>query len=223
MDTEAVAANVERVRGLIVAACERSDRSPNDVTLIGVTKGFGPDAARAVAAAGVTDIGENRVQEALPKIAELRDVQLTWHMIGHLQTNKVKSVLEHFDMIHSVDSLHLAEAISARARKPVPVFIEVNIANEPTKSGFMPAELPGACKAIRALPRLDLRGMMTVAPIARDPEDVRPVFQRLSKEAEMLDLKGLSMGMSDDFEVAVEEGATHVRLGRAIFGERPAR
>jgi hypothetical protein len=112
---------------------------------------------------------------------------------------------------------HLAEAISARAPEPVPVFIEVNIANEPTKSGFMPAALPGACKAIRALPHLDLRGMMTVAPMARDPEDVRPVFQRLSKEAEMLDLLGLSMGMSDDFEVAVEEGATLARR-RAIFG-----
>jgi len=222
MDPEAIIGKVERVRALIVGACERSGRSPDSVTLIAVTKGFGPEAARAVAAAGVTDIGENRVQEALPKIAALRDVQLTWHMIGHLQTNKVKSVLEHFDMIHSVDSLHLAEAISARAPEPVPVFIEVNIANEPTKSGFMPAALPSACKAIRALPHLDLRGMMTVAPMARDPEDVRPVFQRLSKEAEMLDLLGLSMGMSDDFEVAVEEGATHVRLGRAIFGERPA-
>ncbi len=222
VDTGTIAANVRRARAMIEAACRRSGRQPGGVTIIAVTKGFGPEAARSVAAAGVKNIGENRVQEALPKIAQLQDLPLTWHMIGHLQTNKVNSVLEHFDMIHSVDSLHLAEAISARAQTRVPIFIEVNVAEEATKSGFAPIDLPAAFERIRSLPRLDVRGLMTVAPPAPDPNDVRPVFRRLRAEADHLGLADLSMGMSDDFEVAVEEGATHVRLGRALFGERPA-
>ena len=141
-------------------------------------------------------------------------------MIGHLQTNKVNSVAGLFDIIHSVDSIRLAEAISRRVPQPMPVFLEVNVAAEPTKSGLALADLTSASAAVSSLPNIDLRGLMTVAPIANSPEDVRPVFRRLAEEAGRLGLHDLSMGMSDDFEVAIEEGATHVRLGRTLFGER---
>jgi pyridoxal phosphate enzyme (YggS family) len=222
MQAERVAANVERVREEIAAACARAGRPADEVTLISVTKGFGADTVRAAVSAGIGDIGENRVQEALAKQTGLEDLDLTWHLVGHLQTNKVKAALAHFAIIHSVDSVHLAEAIAARAPAEAPVFVEVNIAAEPSKSGFLLDELPSALEAIRSLPRLDVRGLMTVAPITRRPEDVRPVFAMLRREAERAGLVGLSMGMSDDFAVAVEEGATHVRIGRALFGERPA-
>jgi hypothetical protein len=143
-------------------------------------------------------------------------------MVGHLQTNKVKTVLGLFDIIQSVDSLHLAQEISRRAPQSVrvPVLLEVNVAGEATKYGFAPDELPAAAGQARALPGLEVRGLMTVAPVAGDPQEARPVFRRLRSLAESLDLRELSMGMSDDFQVAVEEGATIVRVGRAIFGER---
>ncbi len=141
-------------------------------------------------------------------------------MIGHLQTNKAGSVASLFDTIHSVDSIRLAEAISRRAPRPMPAFLEVNVAGEATKSGLSLAELPTAHAAIFRLPNIDLRGLMTVAPISASPEEVRPIFRRLAEEARRLNLSELSMGMSDDFEIAIEEGATHVRLGRALFGER---
>jgi hypothetical protein len=172
-------------------------------------------------AAGLRDFGENRVQEASSKVPGLGDLAgATWHMIGHLQTNKVKFALELFDIIHSVDSLHLAEEISSRAPHTVPVFIEVNVAAESSKFGMTVKELPHAYESVAALPRLDVRGLMTVAPLAGDPEQARPVFQQLRETATELGLRHLSMGMTDDFEVAIEEGATHVRVGRAIFGER---
>ena len=143
-------------------------------------------------------------------------------MVGHLQTNKVKTVLSLFDIIQSVDSLHLAQEISRRAPQSVrvPVLLEVNVAGEAAKYGFSPDELPAAAEQVRALPGLELRGLMTVAPMVADPQETRPVFRRLRSLAESLGLRDLSMGMSDDFEVAVEEGATIVRVGRAIFGER---
>jgi pyridoxal phosphate enzyme (YggS family) len=141
-------------------------------------------------------------------------------MIGHLQTNKVKTVLDLFDIIHSVDSFHLAEALSRRAPHAVPAFLEVNAASESTKYGFTMAELPLEFERISRLPNVDVRGLMTVAPIASDPEDVRPLFRRLNEAAADLGLRQLSMGMTDDFEIAIEEGATHIRVGRAIFGER---
>jgi hypothetical protein len=192
------------------------------VTIVAVTKGFGPDAVREAVAAGIGDIGENRVQEAEAKRAALADLpgEVRWHMIGHLQTNKVQTALTLFDTIQSVDSLHLAEAISRRAPAPMPAFLEVNVTGEATKAGFSPAELPNAYETIAGMPGIELRGLMTVAPISASPEDVRPVFRRLAEQAQQLGLKELSMGMSDDYETAVEEGATHVRLGRALFGER---
>jgi pyridoxal phosphate enzyme (YggS family) len=218
-----VAARITEARERIAAACHRAGRSPAGVTIIAVTKGFGPDAVRQAVAAGLRDIGENRVQEAEAKRAALSDLppDVRWHMIGHLQTNKVKTVLTLFDTIHSVDSLHLAEAISRRAPAPVPAFLEVNVAAEATKTGFSLAELPAAHERIARLPNISLRGLMTVAPIAASPEDIRPIFRTLAQQTKQLGLQDLSMGMTDDYEVAVEEGATHVRLGRALFGARP--
>jgi len=218
MSEETIAARLEDVRARIAVACARSGRTVDDVTLVAVTKGFGVDAIREAIAAGVTDIGENRVQEAASKHDAVPGV--TWHMIGHLQTNKVGAALALFDLIHSVDSLHLAEAVSSRASAPVPIFLEVNVANEPSKSGFGVAALSDALPAARRLPNLEIRGLMTVAPIVDRSEDVRPVFRDLREMAHGLGLAGLSMGMTNDYEVAIEEGATHVRVGRAIFGER---
>ncbi len=222
MNGETIAARLRQVRDRIAAACERSGRSPEEVTLIGVSKGFGADAVREAAAAGLTDIGENRVQEAADKRPDLDDVSgVTWHMIGHLQTNKVKGALGLFDIIHSVDSLRLAQAISNRALSDVPVFLEVNVSQEPTKTGFTIDEVSDAYGAARLL-RLDIRGLMTIAPLTDRDEDVRPIFRGLRQTAHGLGLEQLSMGMTNDYEVAIEEGATHVRIGRAIFGERPA-
>lgn len=212
---------VERVRGRIEAACRRAGRSPSEVTLIAVSKGFGPAAVRAAVAAGVAHIGENRVQEAQQKRADLGPTPgVTWHMVGHLQTNKVRAALATFDVIHSLDSLRLAEAIASRATRRVPVFIEVNVAGEATKGGFPLERLAETVETIRQMPDLEVLGLMTVAPLSRRAEDARPVFRALRQRAESLGLAGLSMGMTDDFEVAIEEGATHVRIGRAVFGER---
>ena len=197
-----IASRITIVRERIEAACARRDRAPGDVTLIAVSKGFGADAIREAVAAGIKDIGENRVQEMHGKRPELDDLPVTWHMIGHLQTNKAKVALSLFDILHSVDSLHLAEEISRRASGPVPVFLEVKVAAEPTKSGFPPKELEAAHDAISSLQNIDVRGLMTVAPLVADPEEVRPVFRELRRHADTLGLRELSMGMSDDFEVA---------------------
>jgi hypothetical protein len=171
--------------------------------------------------AGIAHVGENRVQEAAAKILALRGLPVTWHLVGHLQTNKAKTALELFDIIHSVDSLHLAEVLSHRAERPLPVLLEVNVTGEVSKFGFSPDDVAAAAQAIPRLPHVDLRGLMTVAPFVSDPETVRPVFRELRRLRDALGLRELSMGMTDDFEVAIEEGATLVRIGRAIFGERP--
>jgi len=224
MRVPTIAERIEAVRLQIADACLRSGRSAEEVTIVAVTKGFPPEAAREGFAAGLSHFGENRVQEAQGKIPLLAGLapRPTWHMVGHLQTNKVKTALSLFDIIQSVDSLHLAQEISRRAPESVrvPVLLEVNVAGEAAKYGFSPDELPAAAEQVRSLPGLEVRGLMTVAPMAGDPQDVRPVFRRLRSLAESLDLRDLSMGMSDDFQVAVEEGATIVRVGRAIFGER---
>ncbi len=226
-----VAENVAAVRARIEAAARRAGRPPEGVRIVAVTKGFPPEKIAEAVAAGVADMGENRLQEALPKIEWLkgRGIKVTWHFVGHLQTNKVKGVLAHFDLIHSVDSVRLAREISRQAARPVPVLLQVNVAAEATKGGFiLEPVLPdrelfwAAWEVIRGLPNLEIRGLMTIAPQADDPEEVRPVFRRLRELAERLGLPELSMGMTEDYEVAVEEGATMVRLGRAIFGERPA-
>ena len=217
--------NVQKVRARIDRACEKVGRSPEEVTLVAVTKTAAPPAIRAAFQAGITHFGENRVQEAESKLEQLSDMRahVTWHMIGHLQTNKAKKAVEIFDIIQSVDSLRLAEALSQRLERKLPILIEVNVSGEATKSGYAPAEVPQALTEIRSLPNTAIKGLMTIAPLVSDPEEVRPVFRRLRELRDSLGLDGLSMGMTDDFEVAIEEGATMVRIGRAIFGERKDR
>jgi len=219
-----IAARLDTVGARVAAACERAGRAMNAVTIVGVSKGQPAAAVIAAVAAGLTDVGENRVQEALPKIAEIcaRDITPRWHLVGSLQTNKVKAALELFDIIHTVDSERLAEAIARHARQPVPVLLEVNVAGESAKRGFALADVAAAAWRIGRLPGIDLVGLMTVAPQVDDPEDVRPVFRALRELRDESCLRELSMGMTDDFEVAVEEGSTLVRVGRAIFGERGA-
>ena len=220
-----IAENLRRVRERIDAACRRAGRSPDEVTIVGVSKGFSASAVVAAYEAGLSDVGENRVQEAAAKVAAAtaQGARPRWHLVGHLQRNKVKTALGLFDIIHSVDSLRLAEAVGrgAGARAPVSVLLEVNVAGEESKFGLAPDEVAVVLARARALPNLDVLGLMTVAPLAADAEEVRPVFRRLRELGKSLGLRHLSMGMSDDFEVAVEEGATLVRIGRAIFGPRP--
>jgi pyridoxal phosphate enzyme (YggS family) len=217
------AGRLVEVRERIAAAAERSGRQPEDVTLIAVSKTHPASTVLEAMAAGVTDLGENRVQEGVAKAAEVAErsaVRPTWHLIGHLQTNKVKAAIGCFAILHSVDSERLFRAISAAASSPVQVMIEVNVAAEPTKEGIEPAALPGLLAGAAELPNIAVRGLMTVAPHVADPEDARPVFRELRRLAELHHLASLSMGMTNDFEVAIEEGATHVRVGRALFGDR---
>ncbi len=198
-----------------------------------MTKTVPLDRIAAAYQLGLRDFGENRVQEGMGKIADSAALGLTlarWHLVGHLQTNKVKTAVAIFDIIHSIDSVHLAEAVSRRAvaaGRTVPVLLEVNVAGEASKFGFSPGELPAALEQISKMPGLQLEGLMTVAPLARDPEEIRPVFRRLRELWDELrqsynlsHFRHLSMGMTDDYQVAIQEGATMVRLGRAIFGER---
>ena len=221
MPLTTIAQRVAHVQQRVERAAERAGRSPADVTIVAVSKGFPPSAIEEAVDAGIAHVGENRVQEAAAKIASLPGLPVTWHLVGHLQTNKAKTALELFDIIHSVDSLHLAEVLSRPGRSgPLPILLEVNAAGEASKFGFPPGEVAAAAQAIARLPRLDLRGLMTVAPLVTDPEEVRPVFRELRRLRDALGLRELSMGMTDDFEVAIEEGATLVRIGRAIFGER---
>ena len=214
--------NVQELQQRIAGACERAGRSPDEVTLVAVTKAVEVPAIVAAFNAGIRNFGENRVQEAKPKIEQLESLraQLTWHMVGHLQTNKAKTAVDIFDIIHSVDSLRLAEALSGRSQRRLPVLIEVNVAAEATKSGFPLPEVDEAIRQIGRLPNIEIEGLMTIAPWVSDAEEVRPVFRRLRQLGDALGLRHISMGMTDDFEVAIEEGATLVRIGRAIFGER---
>lgn len=217
-----IAENLELVRARIRRACERANRSPDEVILVGASKTFAAERIIEAVQAGLMDIGENYVQEALPKIAAVTaaGLQPRWHFIGHLQTNKVKQALAAFDLIQTVDSLHLAEVISRRAQRPVAILLEVNVGSELSKFGFAPEEVVPAAEQIGRLPNLDVQGLMTVAPIVDDPNELRPLFRQLRALRDTLGLRHLSMGMTDDFEVAIEEGSTMVRLGRAIFGER---
>ncbi len=218
----AIAERLTLVRERIAAACRRAGRSPEDVTLVGVSKGFPAAAIEEALAAGLREVGENRVQEAAAKIQALaaKGLMPRWHLIGHLQTNKAKIAADLFGIIHSVDTVRLAQELSRRASEPVPILLEVNVGQEATKFGFDTTEVASALSAITTLPNLDVRGLMTVAPETDDPDTLRPLFQRLAGLREELDLRELSMGMTGDFEVAIEEGATMVRVGRAIFGPR---
>ena len=225
-----IARNLQDVRARIATACQLAGRNVEDVTLLAVSKTFGAEAVRAAAGAGQRAFGENYVQEGIDKIAQLRDLALAWHCIGPLQSNKTRLVAEHFDWVHTVDRLKIAERLSAQRPEglaPLNVCIQVNIDGGPTKSGVAPAEALALARAVAALPRLALRGLMTIPESAPDFEAARAIhasakalFDQLN--AEGLGLDTLSMGMSADLEAAVDAGATMVRVGTAIFGARPA-
>lgn len=214
--------NFRNLQQRIAKACQRAGRSPDEVALIAVSKTVQVDAIEAAFSAGIKHFGESRVQEAERKIEQLQKLKpgINWHMVGHLQTNKVKTATAIFDIIHSVDSLKLAETLNSCSPKRLPILIQVNVSAEATKGGFMLSEVEQAVKKIGEMPNLEVQGLMTIAPWVENAEDVRPVFRQLRQLRDALGLKYLSMGMSDDFEVAIEEGATLVRIGRAIFGER---
>ena len=222
--------NLENVRANIKNAAERAGRNINDITLIAVSKTKPAEMIKDAYDAGVRDFGENKVQEIADKYPVLPD-DIRWHLIGHLQTNKVKYIIDKVTMIHSVDSLHLAQEISRQAVKHdtcVDILIEVNVADEESKFGVSVSDAPKICEEISCLPGIRIRGLMTVAPFVSDPEENRPVFCALrqllvdigSKNIDNVSMDCLSMGMSGDYEVAVEEGATFVRVGTSIFGER---
>ena len=214
------------VRQAITTSAERSGRNPDSIVLVAVTKGFPVERIREAMAVGLRVFGENRVQEALPKIDEIGPAEVDWHLIGHLQTNKVKFIEGRFRMIQSVDRSGLVEALDRRLGSALDVLVEVNVAEESQKTGALPTDLPVIAQAVAAAGHLRLRGLMTIAPMVADPEQVRPIFRRLrslrdetSQELGM-PLPVLSMGMTDDYPIAVEEGATMLRLGRALFGPR---
>lgn len=218
LNPDDIRANLAAVEARIAAACARAGRNRNDVRLIGVSKTFPAQAIDAVVAAGITDIGENRVQEFRDK-KPLVTVNARWHLIGHLQSNKAKDAAKLFDVIQTVDSLTLAEKI-ARAAEPMQkiqdVMIEVNIGREAQKAGTDPSETAALVKQIAAIPQLRLLGLMTIPPIG----DARAYFRELKTLGDDCGVRELSMGMSEDFETAIEEGSTMVRVGRAIFGAR---
>jgi PLP dependent protein len=220
-----IAVNLERVRERIARAAERAGRRAEDVLLIGVSKTVDVERVRRAVAAGLPALGENRVQEAGQKIA-LLGRPVPWHLIGHLQTNKVRDALELFDLIHSLDRLELAGECDRRARqrgRPVEALVQVNVAGESSKGGFAPDEVGAALDALAPLDHVRIRGLMTIPPPAEEAEVARVWFRALAQLAKRHDLPELSMGMSADFEVAIEEGATMVRVGTAIFGPRPPR
>jgi pyridoxal phosphate enzyme (YggS family) len=212
--------NTLRIFDQIHYAAERVGRDPASIKLIAVTKTVAPERIREAVQAGVRDIGENRLQEALPKRGQLRDLGVTWHFIGHLQTNKARKAVENFDWIQCLDRPELAAKLNQSAVKPLPVLVEVKLHDEPNKSGMDEPNLPAFIEQLTEYPLLQLRGLMAVPPFFEDAEEVRPYFQKLRKLAEHFRLSELSMGMSHDFQVAIEEGATMVRVGTALFGER---
>jgi len=224
----------EKIR---ISAAKAGNSSPGAV-LIAVTKGVALEFIETAIDNGVTHIGENKIQEALLKFdrvnayAKRKGVHLSWHMIGHLQTNKTKDAVRMFDLIHSVDSVHLAKEIdkeAAKLGKVQDVLLEVKTSSEATKFGFLPSEIEANVPLLAALKNLKVKGLMTMAPFFDDPQKTRPYFKKLKDLSDAIFVHGpwtmdhrpvLSMGMTDDFEIALEEGATMVRLGRAIFGER---
>jgi hypothetical protein len=225
----AIASALREVRARIAAAARRSGREPAGVTLIGVVKTVGLDRVRAAVAAGLADLGENRVQEAASAAAAIGRRGARWHMIGHLQRNKAARAVELFDRVHGVDDFELAEALSRRAVAAglrVPVMIQVNVAAESTKSGVAPEEVSGLVERVATLPGLALDGLMSIGPPVDRAEDARPHFARTREIRDRVErgtgvrLPELSMGMSGDFEVAIEEGSTMVRVGTALFGPR---
>ncbi|HEY4643773.1 MAG TPA: YggS family pyridoxal phosphate-dependent enzyme [Bacteroidota bacterium] len=230
---ETISDNIRAVRQRIDDACRRAGRNPNEVTLIAVTKAFDSTRITEAVREGVCDIGENFVQELLGKREQVLDGNIRWHFIGHVQTNKVKSLVEVVHLIHSVDSYRVAEEVEKRASKvgrTVDVLLEVKTTGEATKYGVPPEEAKALVKKIAPFEHVRIRGLMTIGPFSPDPEESRPCFRKLrelseniaAQSIENVEMTHLSMGMTNDFEVAVEEGATLVRLGTALFGPRSA-
>ena len=220
-----IASNIAKVATRIREAAQAAARDPDEVHLLAVSKTQPAEAIRHASAAGLGDFGENYLQEALDKQAELADLPLTWHFIGPIQSNKTKAIAEHFDWVHSVDRLKIAQRLSAQrpaSLPPLNVCLQVNVSGEASKSGCEPQEVASLAKEIAALPRLRLRGLMAIPEPTEDPAEQRAAFARLRQLQEALDLRldTLSMGMSQDLEAAIAEGATWVRIGTALFGAR---
>ncbi len=221
--------NLQHVRERIEKACARSGRSAAEVILLGASKTVPPERIKEFYKCGLKTFGENRVQEFTAKYEALRGLDIDWHFIGRLQTNKVKYLMGKVSLIHSVDRKSLADEIEKRAQRAgliQRVLLEVNVGGEETKGGVAPGELPELFSYVKGLPSLKVEGLMTIPPYREDPEEVRPFFSKLRELKRRLEeefgttLKHLSMGMSHDFEVAIEEGATIVRVGTLLFGER---
>jgi PLP dependent protein len=224
-----IASNVEHVQERIVRAAERSGRRPEEIVLVAASKTFPAEAIRAAYEAGIRAFGENRVQEWEAKQPELTDIKPSWHLIGHLQSNKARRASRLFDWIDSIDDVELATKLDdavAETNEWLAVLIEVQVDPKETKSGVAQVDLPALAEAVMQMPHLQLRGLMAVPPFAEDPRDARTYFRRLRILRDELERQfgrsfpELSMGMSHDFEAAIEEGATQVRVGSAIFGER---
>lgn len=228
-----IAGNLAAVLQAVKSASLAAGRPPAAVRLVAVSKTFPAAAIRAAAAAGQRAFGENYLQEALGKIGGLQDLGLEWHFIGPVQSNKTREIAAHFDWVHGVERLKIAERLSAQRRQTLPpldVCVQVNVSGEASKSGCAPAEAPALCAAVAALPRLRLRGLMTIPEAAETAEQARPAFRALRQLHQAIRDAGavdpalfdtLSMGMSGDFQAAIAEGATLVRIGSAIFGARP--
>ena len=225
---ETIKNNLEIIREKIKKAAFKANRKPEEIKLVAVTKTATIEQIKEAISAGVKIIGENKVQEAKEKY-QILSADIEWHLVGHLQTNKVKYAIEIFDCIHSVDSIKLAQEIDKRSLqfgKTTNVLLEVNVSGEETKYGIKPEEVEPFLKEISEFSRIRVRGLMTIAPIAEDKEEVRPYFRKLRELSEEIKNKNiknvkmdyLSMGMTEDFEVAIEEGANMVRIGRGIFG-----
>ena len=231
----ALAERLTRVRARVAAAAERSGRRAEEVTLVAITKTHPPAIVSQLIDLGATDLGENRVQEAEDKIAEVGRERARWHLVGHLQANKARRAVNLFDVIHSLDSIDLARRLDRlcveEGKEKLPVLIQVDLGHEETKSGIDETELEPLIEDLGPLERLQLIGLMTLPPFFENPEHSRPYFQKLRELRDKVAARGafgdrtgdLSMGMTNDFEVAIEEGATMVRIGTAIFGERAAR
>jgi pyridoxal phosphate enzyme (YggS family) len=220
-----IVSNLQSIRSRITAAAERSGRDPAEIKLIAVSKTHPPEVIREAICAGATIFGENKVQEAEGKIVDLGRDSIEWHLIGHLQSNKARKAVQLFDVIHSVDSIDVAQRLERicveEGRESLSVLIQVDLAGEETKSGIPESELPSLIEYLRSCERLKLIGLMILPPFFDNAEETRPYFKRLREICKELLFGGqLSMGMSNDFEVAIEEGATMVRVGTAIFGDR---
>jgi pyridoxal phosphate enzyme (YggS family) len=226
-----IAQNIELVKRRVAEACARVGRDAEDVRIVAVSKTFGVEQIKKALEAGLVDFGENYVQELRQKIVRLGGKQVRWHFVGHLQTNKVKYIIDSIYLIHSLDSLRLAVELQKRAEKPVEVLVEVHTTEEATKTGVNPDDVIPLVREVSRLTNVSIRGLMTMGPFSDNPEDSRPSFRMLRElrakvESENIPdvrMQHLSMGMTHDFEVAVEEGATILRIGTAIFGDRKAR